>query len=65
MTPKIATGLGLLRDFAASVIGLGLLFGVIDAHEAAGILLVVTTGAAFGVWAYQARKGELPPPPNP
>lgn len=47
--------LGLFRDFVVAVIGLGILFGVnVSQEQIAGILLVVTTAAALGTWAWKA-----------
>jgi len=51
---KTSNGLGLFRDFAA--IGLVLIFGWLDERQAGGVVLLLSTGAAFGAWAYAARK---------
>ena len=49
--------LGYLRDFIAAELGVAILFGVnMSDDQVAGILLVVTTGAAFGTYAYGAWK---------
>jgi hypothetical protein len=56
------TGLGLLRDLVVAIIGLIALFGVdISNEQTGGILLLVATAGAFGVWAfnsYQNAKKE-------
>lgn len=59
---KVATGVGLLRDVIAALIGVLILFGVeISDQQAAGILLLVTTLAALGTWLYAMRKPPAPP----
>ena len=53
------TGLGLLRDLVAAIIGLLILFGVnLTDAQVGGLLLVLTTAGAFGTWAYKAAKSE-------
>lgn len=72
----MTTALGLIRDFVAAVLGLLILFGVnFSDEQIAGVLLVVTTAAALGSWAWVAyrdrRRQEIaqastssPPPPG-
>jgi hypothetical protein len=53
----VKTAIGLLRDFMAAVLGLLILFGVdLTDEQIAGLLLVVTTGAAFGSYVYDQFK---------
>lgn len=53
------TGIGLLRDAIAAALALAILFGAhVSNDQVAGILLLVTTVAAFGTWAYGARKSK-------
>lgn len=44
--------LGYLRDFVAAVLGLMLIFGWLNEEAVGGILLVVTTAAAFGMYLW-------------
>ena len=58
----MTTFIGVLRDFIAAVLGLLILFGVdLTDAQIAGVLLVVTTGAAFGTYVY----GRVRPKPQP
>lgn len=53
------TAIGLFRDFVAAVLGLLILFGVnLTDAQIAGLLLVVTTGAALGTFLYDRWKGR-------
>lgn len=53
------TAIGLFRDFVAAVLGLLILFGVnLTDAQIAGLLLVVTTGAALGTFLYGQWKGR-------
>lgn len=53
------TAIGLVRDFVAAVLGLLILFGVnLTDAQIAGLLLVVTTGAALGTFLYGQWKGR-------
>ena len=57
------TTIGLLRDFIAAVLGVLILFGVdLTDAQIAGVLLVVTTGAAFGTYVYGQVKKPTPTP---
>lgn len=54
------TLIGLLRDVIAAVLGLAILFGAgFSDEQIAGVLLVVTTVAAFGtfVWTHRRHTG--------
>ena len=50
--------IGYIRDLAAAGIGLGILFGVFDFNDdqIAGLLLFITTAAAFGGYLWQRYK---------
>jgi hypothetical protein len=53
----MTTFLGLVRDFAAALIAVAMLFGVgITNEQAGGILLAVTTALALGAWIYRGVK---------
>lgn len=53
------TAIGLFRDFVAAILGLLILFGVsLTDAQVAGLLLVVTTGAALGTYLYGAWKAR-------
>lgn len=50
--------LGYIRDLAAAVIGLLILFNVpISEDQIAGILLVLTTAGAFGSYLWRQYRG--------
>ncbi len=59
----VKTAIGLLRDFIAAVLGLLILFGVdLTDEQVAGLLLVVTTGAALGTYIYdRVKSGNVTP----
>lgn len=49
------TGIGLLRDVVAAVLGVAILFGAnFSNDQIAGVLLVVTTLGALGTWAWNS-----------
>ena len=49
--------IGYIRDLAAAVVGLAILFGAdLSNDQVAGILLVITTGAALGTYFWQRYK---------
>jgi UDP-N-acetylmuramyl pentapeptide phosphotransferase/UDP-N-acetylglucosamine-1-phosphate transferase len=55
----MTTFIGLLRDLVAAVLGVLIVFHVgISNDQESGILLVVTTGAALGLWLYNRRKSS-------
>jgi hypothetical protein len=55
----VKTAIGLFRDFIAAVLGLLILFGVdLTDEQIAGLLLVVTTGAAFGTYVYDVVQSH-------
>jgi hypothetical protein len=56
----MSTGVGLLRDLVAAVIGLLIAFGVeVSDEQAAGILLVLVTAAALGTWLKAKHDGDV------
>lgn len=58
-TTNMTTLLGLLRDFAAALIGVLILFGVDWTQEqVAGVLLLVTVALALASWVYE-HKGSF------
>lgn len=54
------TAVGLARDLIVAIIGLLILFDLASwtDEQVAGILLVFSTAAAFGTWAYKSWKAS-------
>lgn len=53
------TAIGLFRDFVAAVLGMLIVFGVnLTDAQIAGLLLVVTTGAALGTYLWDRYRAS-------